>query len=515
MHELRVHQVELETRNQHLLDTQRELEASRNRFRALFDGAPFGYVTLENGVKILEANATAATLLRFPPSGLVGFSLPALMDERDADRFYLATRAASELGTVQVCDVTLQCRDGGAIEARLEIAPDLDGVPKRFHLVMVDITDLRHAQREVETSEARFRELAQHIEHVFYVCELDGRVSYASPAFETIWGHPTGWLEGRVSGWVETIEPIHQQGKARGWARLREGSPINETYRIRRPDGTSRWVQDRAFPVAKDGNIAHYVGVVRDVTRERELEEALRHAQKMEAVGELASGLAHNLGNVLQAILISVRLAQVASDDKKRTGVLERAATSTLKGATLIAQLMTFARKQRGKIDVRPVRIDDWLREAIGLLKPLLGDAIIVDLQAAAPAAVVMADPVQLEQVLLNLASNARDAMPEGGSLVLRSQVESIDDLTAQAHGARPGAYALVSIQDDGSGMDAKTMARIFEPFFTTKEIGAGTGLGLSTAFALVSQFGGWIEVESENNVGTTFSIYLPCDEGG
>jgi signal transduction histidine kinase len=266
---------------------------------------------------------------------------------------------------------------------------------------------------------------------------------------------------------------------------------------------------------SEDGTPGASVGVVRDVTHERMLEQALRHAQKMEAVGTLASGVAHNLRNVLQAILGSVEVARVLTAAGQPAGqMLDRATTTTKKGAALIDQLMMFARKQEATVSLSPVHLDDAIRDAAVLIKPLLGNAIALEIDAGAPFGVVMADPMQLEQVFLNLAANARDAMPRGGVLTIKSTDTLLDEQRARAHGRSPGPHVIVTVTDTGVGMDAATKARVFEPFFTTKEIGKGTGLGLSTVFALVQQFGGCIEVESAPGAGTAFTICLPSLHG-
>src|SRR5215510_8042290 len=193
--------------------------------------------------------------------------------------------------------------------------------------------------------------------------------------------------------------------------------------------------------------------------------------------------------------------------------MLDRATIATKRGAVLIDQLMTFARKQEA-LSLSPVRVDDVIREAVGLIRPMVSDAISLTIVPGAPDGVVLADPVQLEQIFLNLAANARDAMPRGGKFSITSGEVELDWEAARAHGLLPGPHVIVTVADTGEGMDAATKARVFEPFFTTKDVGKGTGLGLSTVFALVEHFGGNIEVKSAPQAGTAFTMWLPALRG-
>ena len=296
---------------------------------------------------------------------------------------------------------------------------------------------------------------------------------------------------------------------------MRAGAAVSEIYRIKRPDGATRWVHSRAFPVlGSDGQVDRFVGVVRDITVERKLELELRQAQKMEAIGTLASGVAHNLRNMLQALLLFVDIAETSDDRAHANEAIRRARETGKRGAGLIDQLMVFARKQEREPPLVPINLDAALRDAAVLLKPMVGDGIHLEIEAGAPHAVILSDFVELEQVLLNLASNARDAMPGGGTLTMKTEPAVLNQEVADAHSVAQGSYVKLTVRDTGSGMDDETTARIFEPFFTTKDVDKGTGLGLSTVFGIIRRLGGCIEVASKKGEGTTFTICLPSLEG-
>jgi len=513
LHELSVHQIELELQNEQLQQAQLELEASRDSYAALYDNAPVAYLTIDREGAIVRCNLLAGELLGADRSRLLGLKLTSLMTQDDADVFHLKRMALLRGARKQTCEVDLRGPDGRTFRARLDgVADTVTAAGFRCNVGLIDMSELRGAQADLQASEARFRLIAENVQDVFYLRELGGVISYVSPAFERIWGRPAAQLAGKPEGW---LDPEDREQVNEAWKRLGAGVSISDAYRIRQPDGTLRWVESRGFPIlGDDGVVRAGVGVVRDVTHERMLEQALRHAQKMEAVGTLASGVAHNLRNVLQAILNCLEVIRVMlASGEPVVAMLDRATTATKRGAVLIDQLMTFARKQEA-VGLLPVRLDDVLCEAMGLIKPLVTDAITLALDAGAPDAVVLAHPVQLEQILLNLAANARDAMPRGGTLTITSTEVVLDEPAAKPRGLSPGPHLVVTVKDTGQGMDAETKARMFEPFFTTKDIGRGTGLGLSTVFALVQQFGGAVEVDSAPEAGTTFRIYLPALRG-
>ncbi|HXU03303.1 MAG TPA: PAS domain S-box protein [Polyangia bacterium] len=520
LHELQVHQVELELQNEELRQAQRELEESRDRFRILYDQAPFAYLTLAGDGKILAANPTAATLLGVDRAGLLGRALSGFMNRHDADAFYLHRLDVLAEQPTAGCDVGIRRADGATFPVHIDSvrafgSKGATGPGATWYTALIDISALKRAEEHLQESEAHFREIAERIEDVFYVRDRHGLISYVSPAYKRIWGRPASALIGRESAWLETVDVADRDRVATAWVRMRAGAAVSEIYRIKRPDGATRWVHSRAFPVlGSDGQVDRFVGVVRDITVERKLELELRQAQKMEAIGTLASGVAHNLRNMLQALLLFVDIAETSDDRAHANEAIRRARETGKRGAGLIDQLMVFARKQEREPPLVPINLDAALRDAAVLLKPMVGDGIHLEIEAGAPHAVILSDFVELEQVLLNLASNARDAMPGGGTLTMKTEPAVLNQEVADAHSVAQGSYVKLTVRDTGSGMDDETTARIFEPFFTTKDVDKGTGLGLSTVFGIIRRLGGCIEVASKKGEGTTFTICLPSLEG-
>jgi len=291
----------------------------------------------------------------------------------------------------------------------------------------------------------------------------------------------------------------------------RSGPPC--TVRIRRADGTTSWLALSAAPwPARDGDgPAGALTVIRDLTALKSAEQRARGAHRMEAIGRLAGGVAHDFNNLLTAILgyNDLLLRGLGASDPRRQEA-EQVRQAAQRAAELTHQLLAFGRRQQ--LDLRVLDLDRVVQDMRPILSRLAGEAVRLEVRTAAGPARTLADRTQIEQVLLNLAVNARDAMPRGGRLRFATAVVDLDPAFADAHpGSRAGSHLLLSVSDDGCGMDEKTQAHIFEPFFTTKSQDRGTGLGLSIVYGIVKQSGGYIAVESAPDQGATFRIYLPC----
>jgi PAS domain S-box-containing protein len=364
-----------------------------------------------------------------------------------------------------------------------------------------DVTELRreHADRD------RFFSLSLDL---LVVASPNGHFRRVNPAF----GEALGYAEEELTE-TPFVEFVHPEDRARtleAFTTIRAGTPVHDfENRYRRKDGGYRVFSWRSTvdPITND-----VYAVARDVTEQRATEMQLRHAQKMEAVGQLAGGIAHDFNNLLLAILANAELAMVAVPAASQIAEhLSEIESAGRRAADLTKQLLAFSRGQ----PFRPVPVDlnQSIRSLMKLVRRLLPENIIIDLIPGHRLASVSADPSQLEQVIVNLCVNARDAMEHGGQLTIETENVVVNARYCETHNwAKPGRYVLLSVTDTGSGMTAEVRERAFEPFFTTKGPQQGTGLGLSTVYGIVQQHGGMVAIYSELGQGTTFKIYLPAD---
>jgi PAS domain S-box-containing protein len=394
-----------------------------------------------------------------------------------------------------------------------------EGRVRKMQGVFQDVTERRQAEESLRRSEELLRQLAENVQEVFWITDPGKRqMLYVSPTYERIWGRSVASLLADPRSWVAAVHPEDRERVTAAMLRQAEGG-YDEEYRIVRPDGSLRVIHDRAFPVrSAGGELARIVGIAEDVTEARDalqqrlaLQEQLRHAQKMEAIGRLAGGVAHDFNNMLGVILGHAELAQkqLPADHALRRHV-EQIQAAAERSAGLTRQLLAFSRKQT--IAPRPLDLAAEVQRMGTLLRRVIGEHVELELRAADAACwPVRADPSQLDQVLANLAVNARDAMPGGGRLSVETANVSLDPSQALSFAeAAAGDYVRLAVSDTGHGMSPATLERAFEPFFTTKPEGQGTGLGLSTVYGIAQQNGGFVHLESAPGQGTTVAVYLP-----
>ena len=384
-------------------------------------------------------------------------------------------------------------------------------LPKMMGAI-IDVTERRRVEDALVASEARFRQLAEAIREVFWMTSVDkGQMLYVSPAYESIWGRSVSALYADPTEWHRAIHPDDRERVHRAAMEKQAAGTYDEEYRIVRPDGEVRWIRDQAFPVrGPDGEVIRVVGSAEDVTVRRQLEHQMHESQKMESIGVLAGGVAHDFNNLLTVISGNTELLRMEiPDDTEAAGLAQQIGEAAARAANLTRQLLAFSR--RDVLDPKLLDVNQVVHELERMLGRLLGEDVVLSADLGAGLGQVYVDPGHLEQVIMNLSVNARDAMPKGGKLTIETRSVTASEALGSGAPTTPAArYVRLRIRDTGSGMPPEVQARIFEPFFTTKARGRGTGLGLAVVHGIIAQSSGRIEVESTAGVGTTFSVYLP-----
>ncbi|MBI2933063.1 MAG: PAS domain-containing protein [Planctomycetes bacterium] len=369
---------------------------------------------------------------------------------------------------------------------------------------------LARRDQEVREAEAKYRSLVEESPVVMYIADPTGPARYVSPQFEVFTGYPAAQWTTEPDFWHRIIHPDDRDRVVAEYRRcVEENQRLVSEYRLVCRDDKTRWFRDTGIPVAKDGR--HLIrGFLVDITDRKRVEEQFHQAQKMEAIGRLAGSVAHDFNNLLTVIggYTQLLLARFAPSDPL-TAPLQEVHQAAQRAASLTRRLLAFSRKQAVRTVILDLNV--VLEQMKNMLQRLMGEQIQLSLRCAPQISPILADPGQIEQVVMNLTVNARDAMPGGGMLSIETRNMELDETYARENvGVRPGSYVLLSVTDNGTGMNADTKAHLFEPFFTTKEPGKGTGLGLSTVYGIVQHAGGHINVYSELGKGTAFKIYFP-----
>ena len=627
LHELQVHQVELEMQNEELTVTRARAEALLAQVTALYDDAPTGYATLDARGAIVHLNRSAARLFGGERPALEGRRVDAFLPDADRPRFAAFVADTLAADAPQSVEVTVTTPGGSPRFVRAEGAPTPDG--RGVSTVWVDLTERREAERRVAASEARYRMLFDASPQVLWVADerssafmavndamvaqygwsreellamsvhdLDAAAARGGPPVED--GRTIGEAEARlrrhrrrdgtevvmelrahritlagapavlelavdVTGREAALERILTLSRAveqspasilvtdcRGalefvnpqftratgytaaevlgknprllksgthdaafyrelWQTVTAGRSWQGAIQNRRKDGSLFWVSASISPVHDaDGRVTHFVAVEEDVTSRRLLEDELRQAQKMEAVGQLAGGVAHDFNNELTVVAGYAELAKARlANDPAGVGMLEHVVRAAQRPASLTQRLLAFGRRQVLRPTV--VQLNDVVRGIERMLGRLVREPITVTTELSPGLGHVLVDTGQVEQALLNLCANARDAMPDGGTVTVSTADVELDAAFAASHpGIHPGRFACLSVRDSGCGMSDEVRAHVFEPFFTTKGVGEGTGLGLAMVYGFVTQSGGAVDCASQVGAGSTFRLYFP-----
>jgi len=492
------------------------LRQSERRFRALIENSADILTLFDPAGVITYSSPAAARLVGHDPEDMIGRNVFEWVHPDDLERVteHLA-EALRNPGQPEFVRTQARAHDGSwrMIEGTLTNFLGVPGVEAIVANVR-DITEQERAQEALNAAEGKFRTLVEQLPAITYISEPGpvGRWEYVSPQIETLLGFtPQDWMAD-AGTWWNCVHPEDRERVAESEREIeRTGKPMRQEYRMLARDGRVLWFRDEAVLLRRtSAGTLVMQGVLYDITDQRRLEDQLRQAQKMEAVGRLAGGVAHDFNNLLMVIqghtsLLSERLSDASTERRS----LDQIQKSSERAASLTRQLLAFSRMQ--VMQPRVLDLNTVVADMGKMLRRLIGEHIELILRSDSHLGRVKADPGQIEQVLLNLVVNARDAMPGGGKLVVETCNLALDEAAARRiPSLQPGSYVVLSVSDTGIGMDPETQSHIFEPFFTTKEQGKGTGLGLATVYGIVQQSGGHITVYSQPGQGATFRLYFP-----
>lgn len=493
----------------HLTPQPRSREA---RYRAIFEHANDALTLLSSDGVILEANHRWFDILGVEPVSMVGrhigeFASPGAEHSNTAlyQQYVVGGPARNPI-------VPLRHANGSTVSMEFSLSTvEIEGRPTVLSIGK-DVTEQVRTSDALTAAEAKYRTLIERIPDAIWTCTADGTLTFITRNVSKILGYTAEemmreTLEARVS-WVHPDDQVRMQRSFR--EHVDHGIPFDIEYRHQRKDEKWIWVRSRGTATFELNGVRYVEGMLSDITERKQLEDSFRQAQKMEAVGQLTGGIAHDFNNLLSTILVNSHflLTDLAVNDPRRADA-EAIKAAADRAAGLTRQLLAFSRKQ--VLEPTILNLNSAVKDLEKMLCRLIGEDIEFLVIPAADLGSTRVDLSQLEQVVMNLVVNARDAMPAGGKLLMETANVQLDELYVANHaGATPGNYVMLAVSDTGCGMDEATRRRVFEPFFTTKALGKGTGLGMSTCYGIVKQSGGYITVYSEPGHGTVVKVYLP-----
>jgi PAS domain S-box-containing protein len=505
---------------------EREIIETRDFLENVFSTTTDGIMISDPKGYVVRVNKAIEEMLGFTQKELIGKHTGELapLDEHQVEIGTILMTHLREHGFVKNFEAAWLRKDGSLCPIELNITKfwDSEGNSPGAVSVVRDITERKQADAALRESEERFRSIMENANDTILFVDSKGYIRFWNRKAEELYGYTPDEVLGKPhsvlvpkrlqeihNNWMEKFLSLDESAIS---GKIVEG--IGE-----RKDGSEFYVETSTALLKQEGE-TYLVAILRDITERKQAEEEkakleaqLRQSQKMEAVGLLAGGIAHDFNNILTAIIGYASLLQMKiKEDEHLKPHAEQILAASQRAANLTQSLLAFSRKQI--INPRPLNISEIITKMEKLWGRIIGEDIDLQTTLAAGDTTVMADPGQIEQVLMNLVTNARDAMPLGGHLIISTERTEIDHTYIRAHGyGTPGEYMLISVSDTGAGMDAKTCEKIFEPFFTTKEVGKGTGLGLAMAYGIIKQHNGYINCYSEPGKGTTFKVYLPVNK--
>lgn len=484
-------------------------ETLQRHNRAL-DSAVNGIAIVDKAGMHTYSNASFAATMGFDDAtSIVGRNWREIYAPEDVRLLETEIRQALQKNARWQGPANIHRRDGSALPIEMSITTLPDG---GVVCVTRDVRAHRDAENARAQAEAKFQMLVEQVAAISYIAELGvhGEWLYVSPQVEAMFGFaPQEWLSDSRA-WIRHVHPEDHKIVEDAEQASQRGERFQAEYRVIRKDGRVIWVSDTAVVVAGSGAHPVMEGIIVDITERKQLETQLQQARKMEAIGRLAGGIAHDFNNLLTIIkgYTELALKRPKITPELQTDV-ERIEDASERASALVRQLLAFSRRQ-----VLQPKLIDLNTIVLGLdqlLRRLMDEGIQMTTIPGQNIGTIKADPAQMEQVIMNLVVNARDAMPKGGRLTIETSNVDLDEAYASEHvSVKAGRYIMLCVSDTGMGMTPETVAHIFEPFYSTKESGRGTGLGLSTVYGIVKQSGGYIWVYSEPGRGSSFKVYLP-----
>ncbi len=485
-------------------------------YRSAMDLSPLGIVVVDVSGRVFDANPAWCRLIGYTREEVLSPDFRPHQVTFDDDRAGNVQRMSELLAGPQTShqfETRYRHRQGHVVwvQVNMTLVRNSDGTARHFFAQVEDITDRRAAQEALRSSEQMLRQLTDNLREAVWLCDLDDmKLLYASSRMAPVLGIEPCSFDEMMARWLQCV---HVDDRAKVAAAHSDPTVEQEvTYRLIKPDGALGWIHCRVLPIRDaTGRVHRSVGMAEDVTERRRVDEQLHHAQKMEAFGQLAGGVAHDFNNLLAVILPHAELASRAKGlDPHVAESISAITVAAERAATLTRQLLQLGRRE--VLDPVDVDLDETVAGLAGMLRRVLREDVHLELSRATSLPPVSADANMLGQVLMNLALNACDAMPDGGTLTIRTQSVTLTDAEAAAiDSARAGVYACIEVADTGHGIEPVNFKRLFEPFFTTKPPGKGTGLGLASVRGIIHQHGGCISVSTQVGVGTTFRVMLPA----
>lgn len=497
---------------------------------SLLEAIPDAMVVVNQEGIVVQINSQTESLFGYARGELIGQKVEMLVPERQRQQHHHHREGFRDRPKIRRMGAGLDLygrrRDGSEFPVEISLSPVAASNGMLVLSAIRDISDRKQIEEQLrraheELDRRKNRQIWDYQNRLALIVDssqdaiigknLDGIITHWNKGAERIYGYTAEEMIGKS---ISTLTPKDRPDEIPAiLEKIRQGGSVEyfESVRVTK-DGRHLNVSISVAPICDaEGKVVGASAIARNITAQKRAEDQLQQAQKMEAVGRLAGGVAHDFNNILGIITACSELLRHHVDASAGASqYVDNIRKASERGASLTRQLLSFSRRQ--PIQPRVLDVNERLKEVSKLLRPLMGDDVQIVLPSNRAAAIVEADPGQLDQIVLNLAVNARDAMPRGGKLIVETATQQFDEAFARQHPPMTaGRYVMLAVSDNGVGMDQATVARIFEPFFTTKETGKGTGLGLATVYGIVKQSGGHVWVYSEPGRGTTFKIYLPC----